>query len=157
MGVRVYNPDTGRFLSVDPIVGGGANLYGYPGDPISQYDLDGQKWKCKAKCALVGSDPKCTGYVWGAGSGKTQDAASKAAKKDASSQAPRGCRTKHCRTLDCTKSSFRQWWDADFNPRVIHTRNPPDWMRRQNRWSWGIAWYSYVWRGTYGSWCGCGP
>ncbi|WP_149829677.1 DNRLRE domain-containing protein [Streptomyces tailanensis] len=158
MGVRVYNPDTGRFLSVDPIVGGGANLYGYPGDPISQYDLDGQKWACKAKCALVGSDPKCTGFVWGAGSGKTLDKASKAAKKDASSQAPRGCRTKHCRIVgDCTKSSFLQWWDADYKPRVIHTRNPPDWMRRMNRWTGGVMFYSYVWRGTYGSWCGCGP
>ncbi|MFE5797990.1 DNRLRE domain-containing protein, partial [Streptomyces sp. NPDC056503] len=41
MGVRLYNPTTGRFLTADPIYGGGANAYGYPGDPINQYDLTG--------------------------------------------------------------------------------------------------------------------
>ncbi|WP_433729524.1 DNRLRE domain-containing protein [Actinoplanes sp. CA-051413] len=157
MGVRLYDPVTGRFLSVDPIYGGGDNLYGYPADPVNQYDLDGQAWKCKAKCALVGNDPKCTGYVWGAGSGKTESDAKKAAKKDASSQAPRGCRTKHCDIKECTKNRFRQFFDGNFTARIIHQRNPPDWMRRANRWSWGIAFYSEVWRGTYGSFCGCGP
>ncbi|MQS06574.1 hypothetical protein FNX48_005085 [Streptomyces sp. IF17] len=44
MGVRLYNPHTGRFLSIDPVYGGGDNLYGYPGDPINQYDLDGRHW-----------------------------------------------------------------------------------------------------------------
>ncbi|SBT95907.1 RHS repeat-associated core domain-containing protein, partial [Streptomyces sp. DI166] len=42
MGVRFYNPTTGRFLSLDPVYGGGANAYGYPADPINQYDLDGK-------------------------------------------------------------------------------------------------------------------
>ncbi|WP_236246931.1 DNRLRE domain-containing protein [Streptomyces sp. CC210A] len=45
MGVRFYNPVTGRFLSIDPVHGGGDNRYGYPGDPINQYDLDGKSWK----------------------------------------------------------------------------------------------------------------
>lgn len=75
---------------------------GYPADPVNQYDLDGQAWKCKANCGLVGNDSKCTGYVWGAGSGKTESDAVKSAKKDLSSKAPRGCRTKHCRAVDCT-------------------------------------------------------
>ncbi|MFI8967113.1 DNRLRE domain-containing protein, partial [Streptomyces sp. NPDC053493] len=44
MGVRLYNPTTGRFLSTDPVYGGGDNRYGYPGDPINQYDLNGQAW-----------------------------------------------------------------------------------------------------------------
>ncbi len=42
MGVRLYNPDTGRFLSVDPVPGGNANPYTYPNDPINAYDLNGQ-------------------------------------------------------------------------------------------------------------------
>ncbi|WP_424860216.1 DNRLRE domain-containing protein [Streptomyces sp. MMS24-I29] len=44
MGVRLYNPNTGRFLSIDPVYGGGDNFYGYPGDPINQFDLDGKSW-----------------------------------------------------------------------------------------------------------------
>ncbi|WP_424864094.1 DNRLRE domain-containing protein [Streptomyces sp. MMS24-I29] len=44
MGVRLYNPATGRFLTTDPVYGGGDNPYAYPGDPINQYDLDGKAW-----------------------------------------------------------------------------------------------------------------
>ncbi|MFI0193028.1 DNRLRE domain-containing protein [Streptomyces sp. NPDC017086] len=43
MGVRLYNPDTGRFLSPDPVPGGSANAYDYCyGDPVNCYDLDGR-------------------------------------------------------------------------------------------------------------------
>jgi RHS repeat-associated protein len=43
MGVRLYNPVTGLFTSVDPVSGGNANEYTYPADPINQFDLDGQR------------------------------------------------------------------------------------------------------------------
>ncbi|MFI8448459.1 hypothetical protein, partial [Streptomyces erythrochromogenes] len=33
-----------RFQTTDPVYGGGDNRYGYPGDPINQYDLDGKAW-----------------------------------------------------------------------------------------------------------------
>ncbi|MGK5449778.1 DNRLRE domain-containing protein [Streptomyces radiopugnans] len=42
MGVRLYNPTTGRFLSTDPVFGGNANAYEYcAGDPVNCYDLNG--------------------------------------------------------------------------------------------------------------------
>jgi RHS repeat-associated protein len=44
MGVRLYNPATGRFLSMDPVPGGNANAYTYPLNPIDQSDLSGQFW-----------------------------------------------------------------------------------------------------------------
>ncbi|MCX4632654.1 DNRLRE domain-containing protein [Streptomyces sp. NBC_01443] len=51
MGVRLYDPASGRFLSVDPIRGGNANAYDYvQADPVNQYDLDGKIcWSCGFK------------------------------------------------------------------------------------------------------------
>jgi RHS repeat-associated protein len=47
MGVRVYNPAAGRFLSVDPIYGGNANPYEYcSGDSVNCSDITGQ-FSCK--------------------------------------------------------------------------------------------------------------
>ncbi|WP_372445192.1 DNRLRE domain-containing protein [Streptomyces verrucosisporus] len=157
MGIRLYDPATGRFLSVDPVFGGGDNRYGYPGDPVNKNDLDGRKWKCKAKCQLAGRGSHCTGYIWGAGSGHSKEEAARDAKRDTVHQAPRGCYARHCRAYDCTKNRARQWWDSNYSPRNIHRRNPPNWMRRANHNSWGILFRSEVWRGTYGSWCGCSP
>jgi RHS repeat-associated protein len=43
MGVRLYNPNTGRFLQTDPIPGGSANPYDYTNqDPYNNVDLDGR-------------------------------------------------------------------------------------------------------------------
>ncbi|MFD7413579.1 ricin-type beta-trefoil lectin domain protein [Kitasatospora purpeofusca] len=58
MGVRLYNPATGRFLSVDPVPGGSANAYEYcMADPIGCTDLDGRKgikewWKKKGSMVV---------------------------------------------------------------------------------------------------------
>ncbi|TGQ47025.1 hypothetical protein EN853_33725, partial [Mesorhizobium sp. M1C.F.Ca.ET.210.01.1.1] len=43
-GHSLYRPTTGRFASIDPVVGGGANDYAYPTDPINRFDLNGQGW-----------------------------------------------------------------------------------------------------------------
>jgi RHS repeat-associated protein len=55
MGVRLYNPALGRFLSVDPISGGSANRYDYgSANPITHYDLDGQCWSwLRSACHVV--------------------------------------------------------------------------------------------------------
>ncbi|MGW1365295.1 DNRLRE domain-containing protein, partial [Streptomyces chartreusis] len=47
MGVRLYDPTTGRFLSTDPVLGGNANAYEYcNADPLNRYDLDGRwSWR----------------------------------------------------------------------------------------------------------------
>ncbi|NEB90593.1 DNRLRE domain-containing protein [Streptomyces bauhiniae] len=51
MGARLYDPATGRFLSVDPVRGGSANAYEYAsGDPVNGYDLDG---RCNKECHEV--------------------------------------------------------------------------------------------------------
>lgn len=43
MGVRLYHPGTGRFMSVDPVAGGSASAYDYcSADPVNCTDLDGQ-------------------------------------------------------------------------------------------------------------------
>jgi RHS repeat-associated protein len=42
MGVRLYNPTTGLFLTPDPILGGNVTPYTYPTDPINNLDLDGR-------------------------------------------------------------------------------------------------------------------
>lgn len=45
MGIRLYNPSSGRFLSVDPVAGGSANDYDYVyQDPINKLDLGGTCW-----------------------------------------------------------------------------------------------------------------
>jgi RHS repeat-associated protein len=42
MGVRPYDPSTGRFYATDPVVGGGCNTYDYVcQDPVNGYDLTG--------------------------------------------------------------------------------------------------------------------
>ncbi|HEX2895989.1 MAG TPA: RHS repeat-associated core domain-containing protein [Marmoricola sp.] len=42
MGLRLYSPVIGRFLSPDPVFGGNANAYTYPTDPVNQRDVDGR-------------------------------------------------------------------------------------------------------------------
>lgn len=59
LGTRVYSPDEGRFLSVDPIEGGCANAYVYvKGDPVNSSDMSGQ-----AGCQKSGTISKHCGVT----------------------------------------------------------------------------------------------
>ncbi len=50
MGVRLYNPETGRFLSADPVYGGNNNAYEYAqADPVNRFDLDGRWSKSRTR------------------------------------------------------------------------------------------------------------
>ncbi|MGW4911371.1 DNRLRE domain-containing protein [Streptomyces sp. NPDC004270] len=58
MGVRLYDPTTGRFLQTDPIAEGSPNHYGYPSDPVNMVDIDGRIWgwlKNILKAGLTGA------------------------------------------------------------------------------------------------------
>ncbi|MEV4375039.1 DNRLRE domain-containing protein [Nonomuraea sp. NPDC049637] len=79
MGARLYNPATGRFLQVDPLLGGSDNPYEYASqDPINNLDLDGTKKAAKKKsdpkakkpgpkswekCEFTWYGRKCTGFI----------------------------------------------------------------------------------------------
>lgn len=53
MGVRLYNPSTGRFLQVDPVSGGSANRYEYGlGDPVNKADPTGRYASCANHSSL---------------------------------------------------------------------------------------------------------
>ena len=53
MGVRLYSPVVGRFLSVDPVDGGSASAYDYCGaDPVNCTDLAGT-WSFKSIMKVV--------------------------------------------------------------------------------------------------------
>jgi RHS repeat-associated protein len=70
MGARLYNPTTGRFLSVDPIAGGNANSYTYPTNPLNHEDLDGRQChdcagpSCDASCRRTWNNLKETFRAW---------------------------------------------------------------------------------------------
>jgi RHS repeat-associated protein len=45
MGARMYLPALGQFTAVDPVMGGNANPYSYPFDPVNGSDLTGNCWE----------------------------------------------------------------------------------------------------------------
>jgi hypothetical protein len=74
-----------------------------PSDPI-----EAEKFICTTKCAIEGENQKCTGWVVGEGTDKTESDACKAAKADASKNVEallpgEGCKAKHCRPCECKK------------------------------------------------------
>ncbi|WP_275404941.1 DNRLRE domain-containing protein [Streptomyces sp. SID10815] len=66
MGVRLYDPTTGRFLQSDPVYGGNTSAYIYPADPIGQSDTSGElnyrTQTKKTKNYTIGISRNCTGH-----------------------------------------------------------------------------------------------
>lgn len=62
MGVRLYNPVTGRFATTDPVFGGSDGPYLYPTDPINSLDLNGQWWRWVRRAWH--SNRKLRRWVW---------------------------------------------------------------------------------------------
>jgi large repetitive protein len=57
MGARIFQPTTGRFLSVDPVEAGTPNDYTFPADPVNQVISIGALAKATWKRQLV--LPRC--------------------------------------------------------------------------------------------------
>ena len=54
MGVRLYDPNLGRFLQADPIIGGSCNTYDYVcGDPINKFDIPGTGGSSGGHCGSL--------------------------------------------------------------------------------------------------------
>jgi RHS repeat-associated protein len=64
MGVRLYNPLTGRFLQTDPVWGGNPNAYVYPPDPINTTDITGKIAPLAAAAAIVGAVLTAIRAIW---------------------------------------------------------------------------------------------
>lgn len=63
MGVRLYAPGSGRFLSVDSVSGGNANAYTYPADPVNAVDLDGRIWAWLVDAGIAALGNFATSYA----------------------------------------------------------------------------------------------
>ena len=67
MGVRLFNPAVGRFLSVDPLLGGSANAYDYvDANPVDGRDLQGLCNERTASCILrilTTTEPYPRGFI----------------------------------------------------------------------------------------------
>jgi RHS repeat-associated core domain len=64
MGARIYLPKTGRFLEIDPVVGGSCNDYDYTcGDPVNGSDLTGNCISENRRCIQPRPSPDRSNWL----------------------------------------------------------------------------------------------
>jgi RHS repeat-associated protein len=118
MGVRLYNPVTGRFLSTDPVYGGGDNRYGYPGDPVNQFDLDGKIWGLIFRGAIIGAK-----WLFRGSKGKGKSAGQKNRKGHTKGKSKSG-KQKHQDAYNHGGGKKRAHWDwKPHNGRTARNRD----------------------------------
>ncbi|WP_145797188.1 DNRLRE domain-containing protein [Kitasatospora atroaurantiaca] len=109
MGARLYNPATGRFLSVDPVAGGSANAYEYVNqDPVNKLDLDGRNARGRQRSSEFThwTDKELADAYK---SPHTSKAMKQKIKKEQKARGDRGSRSSHSKKAG-GHSNF--WWSA---------------------------------------------
>ncbi len=98
MGDRLYNAITGRFTSLDPEPGGSAWAYGYPTDPINQFDLSGN---------CLRSPPGWNGWCPAAAGSRPSANACRSACRTPGRSSPSRSRTPPCASSTRRRQSSR--------------------------------------------------
>ncbi len=114
MGARLYNPETGRFLSIDPVLGGNVNRWTYPADPVNSSDLSGEVCRCV----------RIPSFGWGPLTGVTaRTAARRAIRFNRRGQTARANRYAASAVAKATRQAVRQFERQGYRTLTVAEEN----------------------------------